>query len=115
MSKYAGQGNKYANSRCSGITGSYTPPFKICFAADFRAAEAGTGGAFEAGKLLSVLDGGDARKEIRQGPGLNVKKAFGRDYRQSATAQGIIGMTVFDKPHGRMQNRRNCAGRYCPC
>jgi len=60
----------------------------------------------EVRKLLSVLKGEMSRKEIQQKLGLKDEKHFREAYQQPAVADGLIEMTVPDKPNSRLQKYR---------
>jgi len=60
----------------------------------------------EVKKMLSVLNGEMTRKEIQQKLGLKDEKHFRTAYQQPAIAQGLIEMTVPDKPNSRLQKYR---------
>jgi hypothetical protein len=60
----------------------------------------------EVKKMLSALNGEMTRKEIQQKLGLKDEKHFRTAYQQPAIAQGLIEMTIPDKPNSRLQKYR---------
>jgi ATP-dependent DNA helicase RecG len=60
----------------------------------------------EVRKMLFVLKGEMTRKEIQQKLGLKAEKHFRTTYQQPAIVQGLIEMTIPDKPNSRLQKYR---------
>jgi|SRR3989339_1413404 len=60
----------------------------------------------EVSKMLLILKGEVARKEIQQKLGLKDEKHFRIAYQQPAIAAGLIEMTIPDKPNSRLQKYR---------
>lgn len=60
----------------------------------------------EVKKLLMAIDGEMSRKQIQEKLGLKDEKHFREAYQQPAVAQGLIEMTIPDKPNSRLQKYR---------
>lgn len=60
----------------------------------------------EVRKMLTVLKGDMGRREIQAKLGLTDEKHFREFYQQPAIAQGLIEMTIPDKPKSRLQKYR---------
>lgn len=60
----------------------------------------------EVAKMLAVLKGDMRRREIQAEIGLTDEKHFREFYQQPAIAQGLIEMTIPDKPRSRLQKYR---------
>lgn len=60
----------------------------------------------EVERLLSVMDGELTRAQIQGKLGLKDEKHFRQAYQQAAVAQGLIEMTIPDKPNSRLQKYR---------
>lgn len=56
--------------------------------------------------LLGVLEGDMAREEIQSALGLKDRKSFREGYLAPALADGLIEMTLPDKPNSRLQKYR---------
>jgi predicted transcriptional regulator len=56
--------------------------------------------------MLAVLIGEMARSELMKALGLNDEKHFRQSYQQASIAQGLIEMTIPDKPNSRLQKYR---------
>ncbi|EKD28967.1 MAG: filamentation induced by cAMP protein Fic [uncultured bacterium] len=56
--------------------------------------------------MLRILDGEMSRKQIQEKLGLKDEKHFREAYLQPAIAQGLIEMTVPDKPNSSLQKYR---------
>jgi len=57
-------------------------------------------------KLLNALKGEMARVELQEILGLKDRKSFGERYLQPALSQGLIEMTIPEKPNSRLQKYR---------
>ncbi len=57
-------------------------------------------------RLLTVLQGEMNRAELRTALGLKDEKHFREHYQQTASNQGLIEMTIPDKPRSRLQKYR---------
>ena len=57
----------------------------------------------EVKKMLSIMDGEMTRRQIQKKLGLKDEKHFRQNYQQPAAAQGLIEMTIPDKPNSRLQ------------
>ncbi len=65
-------------------------------------------------RLLEVLDGEMSREELQNALGLQDRKSFRERYLQFALADGLIEMTIPDKPNSRLQKYRlTDLGRQC--
>lgn len=60
----------------------------------------------EVGRLLQVLQGEMGRTELMEALDLKDEKHFREHYQQTAIGQGLIEMTIPDKPHSRLQKYR---------
>lgn len=60
----------------------------------------------EVAKLLNVLKGEMGRAELMKALGLKDEKHFREHYQQAAIAQGVMEMTIADKPRSRFQKYR---------
>ncbi len=60
----------------------------------------------EVKKMLGILSGEMSRKQIQEKLGLRDEKHFRKAYQQPALAQGLIEMTIPDKPNSRLQKYR---------
>ncbi len=60
----------------------------------------------QVGELLSVVEGEMAREELQQALGLKDRKSFRRRYLAPALDEGLIEMTIPDKPNSRLQKYR---------
>ncbi len=56
--------------------------------------------------MLTLIVGEMTRKKILQKLGLKDEKHFRENYQQAAIAQGLIEMTLPDKPNSRLQKYR---------
>ncbi len=57
----------------------------------------------EVKKMLLLMDGEMTRRQIQEKLGLKDEKHFRQNYQQPAVAQGLIEMTIPDKPNSRLQ------------
>ena len=57
-------------------------------------------------RLLEVLDGEMTREELQSVIGLLDRKSFRERYLKPALADGLIEMTIPDKPNSRLQKYR---------
>jgi Fic family protein len=60
----------------------------------------------EVEKMLVIMEGEMTRKQIQAKLGLRDEKHFREKYQQPAVGQGLIEMTVPDKPNSRLQKYR---------
>ncbi|WP_338016623.1 MULTISPECIES: Fic family protein, partial [unclassified Idiomarina] len=60
----------------------------------------------EVGRLLEVLQGEMGRAELMEALGLKDEKHFREHYQQTAIGQGLVEMTIPDKPRSRLQKYR---------
>jgi len=56
--------------------------------------------------LLAAFDGEMSREEIQNSLGLKDRKLFRDRYFAPALAEGLIEMTILDKPNSRLQKYR---------
>ena len=62
--------------------------------------------ANQVGELLAVVDGLMGRKALQAALGLSDRKSFRERYINPALAEGLIEMTIPDKPNSRLQKYR---------
>ena len=60
----------------------------------------------QVGELLAVIQAGVNRAALQAALGLSDRKSFRERYLQPALADGLIAMTIPDKPNSRLQRYR---------
>jgi hypothetical protein len=60
----------------------------------------------QVGELLLVIQGDMAREALQSALGLSDRKSFRERYLKPALANGLIEMTIPDKPNSRLQQYR---------